>query len=64
MPHGNSYRLLWRRLIDLGAVDDLAVMFQVAPLSAEFAFRDSHFGVGRRNLGKTFESTDDFGSSL
>ena len=64
MLHGNSYRLLWRRLIDLGAVDDLAVMFQVNPLSAEFAFRDSHFGMGRRSLDQTFVSTDDFGSSL
>ena len=51
-------------LIDLGAVDHLAVMLQVNPLSAKFALRDSLFGVGRRTLGKSYESTDNFGSSL
>ena len=39
-------------------------MFQADPLSAEFAFRDNFFDMGRKILGETFENIDDYVSSL
>ena len=51
-------------LDELGAFDDIAVMFQANPLSAELAFRDDLFGMGRNMLGKAFEAFTDQGPTL
>ena len=60
---GNTYRPLWGRLLDcwteLGAFDDIAVTHQTNPLSAELAFRNDLFGMGRNILGKAFEAFTD-----
>ena len=42
-------------LDELGAFDDIAVMYQANPLSAELAFSNVLFGMGRKMLGKAFE---------
>ena len=51
-------------LEELGAFDDIAVMYQADPLSAELGFRDDLLGMGRNMLGKAFEAFTDQGSNL
>ena len=49
--------------VDLGGIKHLAVMLQADPLSAELAFRDDHFKLGRKIQKGAFESLD-FGPSV
>ena len=51
-------------LEELGAFDDIAVMYQADPLSAELGFKDDLFGMGRNILGKAFEAFPDQGPTL
>ena len=51
-------------LEELGAIDDIAVMYQENPLSAELGFRDDLLGMGRNMLGKAFKAFTDQGSTL
>ena len=46
-----------------GGHENLAVMFQADPLSAELAFRDDHLKLGRKILKGAFESLD-YGRSV
>ena len=60
----NAVKQVDQLLADLRVVDDLATIYKVDSLSAEISFRDTLVGLGRRVLGKTFESNDNFESSL
>ena len=51
-------------LEELGAFDDIAVMYQENPLSAELGFREDLFDMGRNMLGKAFEAFPDQGPTL
>ena len=51
-------------LEELGAFDDIALMYQENPLSAELGFREDLFDMGRNMLGKSFEAFPDQGPTL
>ena len=51
-------------LEELGAIDDIALMYQENPLSAELGFREDLFDMGRNMLGKAFEAFTDQGPTL
>ena len=44
-------------LEELGAFDDIAVMYQENPLSAELGFREDLFDMGRNMLGNEIHKT-------